>query len=99
MPRVGAGSHGTASPPPGSGVYRMRMARVNVYLPDDLAEEVRAADLNVSKVAQEALRRELAANRSEAWLEEVRRLPRLDIDHETVLRAVREAKDELWGPE
>ncbi|SRR6266540_7369109 len=33
--------------------------RVNIYLPTDLAEEVRAADLNVSQIAQEALRAEL----------------------------------------
>ena len=41
----------------------MRMARVNVYLPDDLAAEVRASGLNVSQVTQEALRAALGPMR------------------------------------
>jgi post-segregation antitoxin (ccd killing protein) len=32
------------------------MANRNVYLPDDLAEQVKALDLNVSVIVQEALR-------------------------------------------
>ena len=32
----------------------LRMARVNVYLPDDLADEVRLSGLNVSAVGHEA---------------------------------------------
>jgi hypothetical protein len=32
------------------------MAKVNVYLPDDLAEAVRASDVNVSQICQAALR-------------------------------------------
>jgi hypothetical protein len=36
------------------------MARVNVYLPDDLALEVREADLAVSTICQKALREELS---------------------------------------
>ena len=35
----------------------MRMARVNVYLPDDLAAKARAADLNVSRLTQAAIQR------------------------------------------
>lgn len=31
------------------------MARGNVYIPDDLAERVKAADLNVSALVQAAL--------------------------------------------
>ena len=38
-----------------SGVYPVCMARVNIYLPDDLARRAREADLNVSGIAQEAL--------------------------------------------
>lgn len=34
----------------------MRMARVNVYLPDGLAAASRAAGLNVSRITQDALR-------------------------------------------
>lgn len=39
----------------------MRMARINVYLPDDLADELAEVDgLNVSAVCQRALREELS---------------------------------------
>lgn len=75
----------------------MRMARVNVYLPDELAEEVKAADLNVSAVAQAALRDALAARQMDAWLEDVRHLPPVHIAHDDVLAAVAGAKDELEG--
>lgn len=34
-------------------------ARLNIYVPDDLAEEVREVELNVSRIAQEALMLEL----------------------------------------
>ena len=73
----------------------MRMARVNVYLPDDLADEARAAGLNVSSVVQEALRRELDRHRTSAWVEEVLALPPLPISHEQVLEAVHGARDEM----
>ncbi len=32
----------------------MRMARVNVYVPDELAEKAKVAGLNVSSLTQEA---------------------------------------------
>ena len=41
---------------------------MTVYLPDDLADRVRAADLNVSAVLQNALREALAAHSLAAWL-------------------------------
>ncbi len=41
------------------GVYGMRMARVNITVPDDLIERSRAAGLNVSRVSAEALTDEL----------------------------------------
>lgn len=40
-------------------VYGVRMARVNVTIPDDLHRAARAAGLNVSRVAQNALAAEL----------------------------------------
>ncbi|MBM3695954.1 MAG: antitoxin [Actinobacteria bacterium] len=73
------------------------MARVNIYLPEDLAREAKAAGLNISRVAQEALRAELAARRVSDWLEAVRRLPPTGITHEDVLAALDEARAELWG--
>ena len=41
------------------GVYSMRMARVNISLPDELYDEARRARLNVSRVAAAALAAEL----------------------------------------
>ncbi len=40
-------------------VYGMRMARVNVTIPDDVLARARAAGLNVSQVAARALAEEL----------------------------------------
>jgi post-segregation antitoxin (ccd killing protein) len=71
------------------------MARVNVYLPDDLAEGARAAGLNVSNIAREALRRELAGRQTSAWLDLVRRLPATGVSHETALAAIDAERDEV----
>lgn len=49
----------------------MCMARVNVYLPDDLAERARLAGLNVSGLTQAAIRQALAARAVDAWLDVV----------------------------
>jgi post-segregation antitoxin (ccd killing protein) len=73
----------------------MRMARVNVYLPDDLAEASRAAGLNVSRIAQDALRAALGATATSTWLDGVRTLPSTGITHADALDAVRAARDEL----
>lgn len=73
----------------------MRVARVNVYLPDELAEEAKAAGLNVSNLTQEALRRALAAGRTDDWLDEVAALRPTGATHKAVAAAVAEAKDEL----
>jgi len=37
------------------------MSRVNVYLPDDLAEKAKKAGLNISSLTQDAIRSSLAA--------------------------------------
>jgi post-segregation antitoxin (ccd killing protein) len=73
----------------------MRMARVNVYLPDELAAAVKEADLNVSAIAQAALADELAARETNRWLDDLRTLPRIDVPHEEILEAVRAARDEF----
>lgn len=75
-------------------VYRVCMTRVNVYLPDDLAEEARSAGLNISRVAQDALRRELAARSSTTWLEAVRRLLHTGVSHDEVEAALDAERDE-----
>lgn len=76
-------------------VYSMRMARVNVYLPDELAEQARAADLNVSGLAQDAIRRALDARAVNDWLDDLASLEPIDIDYDLVKQAVTAAKDEF----
>jgi len=75
----------------------MRMARVNVYLPDELAAEAKAVGLNVSNLTQEALRSALAASRVNEWLDDVTAMRPLGISHRAVAFAVAAAKDELEG--
>jgi post-segregation antitoxin (ccd killing protein) len=50
------------------------MARVNVYLPDQLAEQARLADVNVSAITQEALTRRLEVLGFRSWLAELSEL-------------------------
>ena len=45
------------------------MARVNVYLPDELAREARDAGLSISALTQRALEAELARRSTEAWVD------------------------------
>ncbi len=75
----------------------MRMARVNVYLPDELAAQAKRARLNVSAITQEAIRSTLAASATDAWLTGLGELDRTTVDHETAARAVADTKDALWG--
>lgn len=75
------------------------MARVNVYLPDELADEARSAGLNVSNITQEALRDRLAGRRTSAWLDHVRAERPAGVTHEEViaaLDAVRTEAGDLW---
>jgi Post-segregation antitoxin CcdA len=71
------------------------MARVNVYLPDDLAREARDADINVSRLTQEAVTGALAAHRTDQWLDQVLELKRPAVDVPVVLAAVSAALDDL----
>lgn len=71
------------------------MARVNVYLPDELAERARAAGVNISGVTQDAIRGALARLDTDTWLDRLERLPANDIPHEHVINALDEARDEL----
>ncbi len=80
----------------------MCMARVNVYLPDDLAHEARTAGINVSSVTQEALRARLRARSTDAWLDSLRSLPLAGVTHEQVLAALDEVRAEdgdVWPDE
>jgi post-segregation antitoxin (ccd killing protein) len=75
----------------------MRMARVNVYLPDELADRAKDAGLNVSNLTQEAVRSALAANATAEWVDKVTALSPTGVQHEVVMAALKEAKDELEG--
>ncbi len=71
------------------------MARVNIYLPDDLARRAREAGLNVSGVAPEALESELRVKDLGRWLELVRSDPPLrGVTHEEVIAALDEVRAE-----
>jgi post-segregation antitoxin (ccd killing protein) len=73
----------------------MRMARINVYLPDDLARQARAAGMSVSSVTQAALRRELGARDTAEWLSRLSRLPAVKVTHEQVLAALDAEREEF----
>jgi hypothetical protein len=63
----------------------MRMARVNISLPDDLYDEARRAHLNVSRVAAAALSAELGRRAKAAALGTY--LAQLDAEHGPVTPA------------
>lgn len=48
----------------------MRMARVNIYLPDELYRRAKRAKLNVSELSQRAIREELLRDKRMQALEE-----------------------------
>lgn len=73
------------------------MARVNVYLPDDLADQAKDAGLNVSSLTQAAVRSALSANQTEDWLSRVGALSSTGIGHDEVMSAISGAKDDLEG--
>jgi post-segregation antitoxin (ccd killing protein) len=73
------------------------MARVNVYLPDELATRAREAGVNVSAVTRAALEAELAAEATGAWLDRAAAVAAAapGIAHEDALAALDAARDEL----
>jgi post-segregation antitoxin (ccd killing protein) len=73
----------------------MRMARVNVYLPDDLAEAARQQDLNISALTQQAVRNALAAAATDRWLASLPRHGPSSVTSEEVVAAVHAARDEM----
>ena len=73
----------------------MRMSRVNVYLPDDLAEEAKKAGLNISSLTQDAILSSLAAQNLTRWQQRVAKLHSPGVSHAKVIAAVQSAKDEL----
>lgn len=45
------------------------MARLNVYVPDELAERAKATDVNISALAQAAIADELRPRATNSWLD------------------------------
>lgn len=70
------------------------VARLNVYLPDELAAHARAAGLNVSAMTQEAVRRALGARSTDAWLTTLRPAPGPRVTHEEALDALDAVREE-----
>lgn len=70
------------------------MARLNVYVPDELAERARATGLNVSALTQAAITAELERHATDAWLAGLPARQR-QVSHEMVLEALDTARAEL----
>ena len=71
------------------------MVLVSLHLPDGLVEEARAADLDMSRLAQDAIRRALDAHAVNEWLDDLASLESIDVDYDLVKQAVTAAKDEF----
>lgn len=72
------------------------MARLNVYVPDELAARARAAGLNVSKLTQDAIEQELQRSAMQVWMERVRANPPMpEISREDAQRIMDEVRAEL----
>jgi post-segregation antitoxin (ccd killing protein) len=69
------------------------MARLNVYLPDDLAAQAKDAGVNVSAVTQEAIRQTLVARSTDSWLSTLP-APAEGVSHDRALEALDDARDE-----
>jgi post-segregation antitoxin (ccd killing protein) len=77
------------------GVYSVCMARVNVYLPDELAERAKLAGVSISTVTQHALRSALAAMDTNTWLDRLDQHAGADVEHEHVLAALDDAREDF----
>ncbi|WP_428340822.1 type II toxin-antitoxin system CcdA family antitoxin [Mycobacterium sp.] len=70
------------------------MARLNVYVPDDLAKRARARGLNISALTQAAISDELENSATEAWLQGLEART-TSARHDDVLDAIDAARDEF----
>ncbi len=71
------------------------MARLNVYVPDELAARSREAGLNVSALTQEAIAAALAAGLTDAWLESLSRGRPTSVPTRDVLAALDDVRDDF----
>jgi len=72
----------------------MCMARLNVYVPDELAEQARSRGLNVSALTQAAISEELRRTSLSEWLDSLPKLRR-PVDPDAVRAALDAARDEF----
>ena len=70
------------------------MARLNVYLPDELASQAKQAGLNLSAVTQEAVKQLLAASSTNAWLSTLPPSPASSVRHDRALGALDAVREE-----
>lgn len=73
----------------------MCMARLNVYVPDELAARSREAGLNVSALTQEAIAAALAASRTDAWLETLGGGKEASVSTREILAALDDVRDDF----
>jgi post-segregation antitoxin (ccd killing protein) len=64
------------------------MARVNVYIPDDLAKRAKVEGLNVSALTQTAIAATLAAKSTDIWLKSLTRGGQSTVSHLAALQAI-----------
>jgi post-segregation antitoxin (ccd killing protein) len=72
------------------------MARLNVYLPDELAAAAREAGLNVSALTRQAVSDSLARQATDRWLASLGDTES-DVTRDDVLTALDAAREELGG--
>lgn len=70
------------------------MARLNVWVPDDLADQAREAGLNVSALTKAAITAELRRHATDTWLATLP-TPRGEVSHEAALDALDQARSEF----
>jgi len=72
----------------------VRMARLNVYVPDDLAARARSRGLNISALTQAAISAELADSATAEWLAEIPvAVPA--VTHDAVMDAIDSARADM----
>lgn len=76
-------------------MYYVCMARMNIYLPDDLAAKARAAGLNISALARAAVEAELARSLTDGWLERVLALAPTSVSHDEAIEALEAAREDF----
>lgn len=69
-------------------MYIVCIARVNVYLPDELVDAIRPLDWNLSNLLQSAVRERLETLRLDQWLTELRSEPSAAADHGQTLASL-----------